>query len=114
MKLTDKVAIVTGSAGGIGRAIALAFAREGAHLVVCDINGDGTARVGQEIEGLFSRSLALQVDVTEGHQVDAMVRRTVEVFGRVDILVNNAGGDGEGKGLRVSDDEWDHVVELNL
>ena len=114
MKLTQKVAIVTGSAGGIGKAIALAFAREGACLVLCDIDGGGVTQAGADVQELGARSLAIQVDVTEGRQVNAMIERTVETFGRVDILVNNAGGDGTGRGLDVSDEEWDRVVELNL
>jgi 3-oxoacyl-[acyl-carrier protein] reductase len=114
MKLTEKVAIVTGSAAGIGKAIAFAFAREGARLVLCDIDGDAVTRTGRELQEVCPPSLALQIDVTEGDQVKAMVEKTVSTFGTVDILVNNAGGDGGGGGVMVSEDDWDRVVELNL
>jgi NAD(P)-dependent dehydrogenase (short-subunit alcohol dehydrogenase family) len=114
MKLTDKVAIVTGSAGGIGKAIAAAFAREGARLVLCDIDSNGVTRARQELQELCPSSLALQVDVTKGDEVDSMVEKAVASFGAVDILVNNAGGDGSCTGVMVSDAEWDRVIELNL
>jgi NAD(P)-dependent dehydrogenase (short-subunit alcohol dehydrogenase family) len=114
MKLADRVAIVTGAAAGIGRAIALAFAREGAHVVLADVNGAGVDQVRQELEPQSPRSWSLQVDVTESSQVDEMVGKAVEAFGRVDILVNNAGGGGGVSGLMVSDADWDRVIALNL
>jgi 3-oxoacyl-[acyl-carrier protein] reductase len=114
MKLTDRVAIVTGSAGGIGKAIAAAFAREGARLVLCDIDANGVTRTRQELQELCPSSLALQIDVTHGDQIGAMVEKTVATFGGVDILVNNVGGDWSRSGVMVSDAEWDRVIELNL
>ena len=114
MRLADKVAIVTGSANGIGRAIALAFAREGAHVVVSDIDETGVKRTQHELHELLARSCALHADVTDPAQVEAMVAKAVETFGRVDILVNNAGGGGGVSGLMLSDEEWDRIVKLNL
>ncbi len=114
MKLTDKVAIVTGSATGIGKAIASAFAYEGANVVLCDIDADGMKQVEQEFQRQKGRSRVILVDVMERSQVEAMVAETVEAFGRVDILVNNAGGGGGVSGLMLNDEEWDRIVDLNL
>lgn len=114
MKLTDKVAIVTGSATGIGKAIASTFVREGANVVLCDIDADGMKQVEQEFTLQHRRSCVKLVDVTVRSQVEAMVAKTVEAFGRVDILVNNAGGGGGVRGLMLNDEEWDRIVELNL
>jgi NAD(P)-dependent dehydrogenase (short-subunit alcohol dehydrogenase family) len=114
LKLTDKVAIVTGAAAGIGKAIALAFAREGAHVVLADVNGAGVQQVQQELQPPSPGSCALEVDVTERSQVEAMVERAVGTFGRVDILVNNAGGGGGVSGLMIADGDWDRIVQLNL
>jgi 3-oxoacyl-[acyl-carrier protein] reductase len=114
MKLTDKVAIVTGSATGIGKAIASTFVREGANVVLCDIDADGMKQVEQEFTLQHRRSCVKLVDVTVRSQVEAMVAKTVEAFGRVDILVNNAGGGGGVSGLMLNDEEWDRIVELNL
>jgi len=114
VKLADKVAIVTGSANGIGRAIALAFAREGAHVVVSDIDEAGAKRTQSELHAVLAGSCALHADVTDTAQVEAMVAKAVETFGRVDILVNNAGGGGGVSGLMLSGEEWDRIVKLNL
>src|SRR6516162_9039990 len=103
MRLANKVAIVTGSANGIGRAIALAFAREGAHVVVSDIDETGVQRTQHELQESLARSCALRADVTDRSQVEAMVAKAVETFGRVDILVNNAGGGGGVTGLMLTD-----------
>jgi NAD(P)-dependent dehydrogenase (short-subunit alcohol dehydrogenase family) len=114
MKLTDKVAIVTGAAAGIGRAIALAFAREGAHVVLADVEGERVKQVEQELQQQSPRSWSVQANVTERSQVEAMVEKAVGTFGRVDILVNNAGGGGGVNGLMVSDEDWDRIITLNL
>jgi 3-oxoacyl-[acyl-carrier protein] reductase len=114
MKLTDKVAIVTGAAAGIGKAIALAFAREGAHVVLADVDGAGVERVQQELQPQSPRSRSIRTDVTERAQVEAMVETAVGTFGRVDILVNNAGGGGGVSGLMISDEDWDRIIDLNL
>jgi NAD(P)-dependent dehydrogenase (short-subunit alcohol dehydrogenase family) len=90
MQLTDQVAIITGSARGIGSAIALCLAREGARTIVADINAAGAWEAAAEIEALGRRAIAVETDVAGQDQVQAMVERAIE-FGRVDILVNNAG-----------------------
>jgi NAD(P)-dependent dehydrogenase (short-subunit alcohol dehydrogenase family) len=115
LKITDKAAIVTGAGGGIGRAIALQLAAEGAVVVVADIDGEGAEGVVQEIRKDGGKALALQVDVTDEGAVDRMVRRAVEDFGAVDILVNNAGGGSTSSlVIKLAAEDWDRTVELNL
>jgi citronellol/citronellal dehydrogenase len=96
--LAGRVAIVTGSSRGIGRAVALGLARRGCHIVVAAKSVESTERlpgsihtVAKEIEKLGARALAIQVDARRSEQIDQMVARTLEQFGKVDILVNNAG-----------------------
>src|SRR5688572_23712688 len=91
MQLADHVAIITGSARGIGRATALSLAREGVNIVVADINAAGAQDAAAEIENLGRQVLAVHVDVADHAQVQALVQRAMETFGRIDILVNNAG-----------------------
>ncbi|NMM90820.1 short-chain dehydrogenase [Rhodococcus sp. SRB_17] len=90
MQLLDKVALVTGAAQGLGRSIALAMAREGANLVLCDLQEDKLAEVSAEIEALGRKSLALRCDVSSKDQVVETFARAAEHFGTVHILVNNA------------------------
>ncbi|RJF98208.1 SDR family NAD(P)-dependent oxidoreductase [Noviherbaspirillum saxi] len=91
MKLKDKVAVVTGAAGGLGRGIALSFAREGARVVVCDINEAALAPVKAEIQELGAECLALHCDVSDSESVNAMFARIDTHLGTTHILVNNAG-----------------------
>ena len=93
MKLSGKVAIVTGSRQGIGRAFALGFAKEGADVVVCDrvIEDGKLEEAAKEIEAMGSGALALQVDITSEADVEQLVQKTLEKFGRIDVLINNAG-----------------------
>jgi len=116
MRLKDKVAIVTGAAQGIGQGTAMRFAREGAHVAVCDINAEGVKKVSQDILALGCKSLWFEVDVSNTAQVNAMVQKTVESFGRIDILVNNAGGGFNlpNKLEEITDEIWDRVVDANL
>jgi NAD(P)-dependent dehydrogenase (short-subunit alcohol dehydrogenase family) len=116
MRLKDKVAIVTGAAQGIGQAIAMRFAREGAHVAVCDINAEGIKKVSQDILTLGQKSLWFEVDVTNSSQVDGMVKKIAGTFGRIDILVNNAGGgfNTPNKLEEVTDEIWHKVVDVNL
>jgi NAD(P)-dependent dehydrogenase (short-subunit alcohol dehydrogenase family) len=92
MRLKDKVAVVTGGANGIGRAIALNFAREGASIVIADIDLDGGRRVVKEIKALKRGAIAVKTDVTRREDINRMVKATLDEFGVIDILVNNAGG----------------------
>src|SRR3990170_3933363 len=90
MRLRDKIAIVTGGASGIGRAIVLGFAREGAYVVVADIDEEGGLRTVQEVGGLGRKGLFVKTDVSRAADIKNLVDRTLSLFGRIDILVNNA------------------------
>lgn len=89
-RLDNKISVITGAASGIGRASALRFAREGAAVVVADINLDGARTVAKEIEAAGGRALALGVDVADEAQLKSMIDETVGAFGRIDVLFNNA------------------------
>lgn len=114
MILEDKVAIVTGAAQGIGRAIALLLAKEGAHIVVSDINLPKAQETAQEIEALGRKALPIQVNVVRLEDVEKMVTAVIEHFGRVDILVNNAGITRDRLILRMTEEDWDAVLDVNL
>jgi NAD(P)-dependent dehydrogenase (short-subunit alcohol dehydrogenase family) len=115
MKLKDRVAVVTGGAKGIGRSICIAFAMEGADIVIADILRNEARSVVEEIEGLGRRAISCEVDVRKPEQVLRAVDQTVEAFGRIDILVNNAGIMGKRNFLWLGDDEnWRNVVEVQL
>ena len=91
MDFLEKVTVITGGGMGIGEAIARAFAREGAHVVIGDVKVDLARKVVEEIKGTGRKGLALQADVSVKEDVDRMVDETLRVFGKIDILVNNAG-----------------------
>jgi len=112
--LTDRVAIVTGSGRGIGKGIALGFAQAGAHVVGCARTVEEIEATADEIRALGRKSLAIRTDVRESEQVDDMVRKTVEEFGRIDILVNNAGGLFVVAVLDMSERAWDAIIRENL
>jgi 3-oxoacyl-[acyl-carrier protein] reductase len=114
MQLADHVAIITGSARGIGRATALSLAREGANIVVADINAAGAQDAAAEIENLGRRVLAVHVDVADHVQVQALVQRAMETFGRIDILVNNAGNASLAPLLDTTVEDWDRTIKIHL
>jgi meso-butanediol dehydrogenase/(S,S)-butanediol dehydrogenase/diacetyl reductase len=111
--LDGKVALVTGAARGIGRAISLRFARDGADVVTADLNEAGARETAAEIEGLGRRALALGVDVTRQDQINAMIRQAVSRFGRIDVLANNAGVVRVERLLDVTEAHWDFVLDVN-
>ncbi len=113
-RLEEKVAIVTGASRGIGKAIALRLAREGADLVVTATTTEGAERTAEEIRSLGRRSLATALDVAVYSQAEELVRKTRETFGRIDILVNNAGITRDNLLARMSQDEWEAVLKVNL
>ncbi|MDD5477728.1 MAG: 3-oxoacyl-[acyl-carrier-protein] reductase [Candidatus Omnitrophica bacterium] len=114
MRLKDKVALVTGGARGIGRAIALAFAKEGAGIVVADVNLEVAQKTALEIEGLGVKALALEMDVTNYDKVEEGINKILDKMGKVDILVNNAGITKDNLLLRMSPADWDAVINVNL
>ena len=110
-----KVAFVTGAGSGIGRATALAFAYEGASVVVADISEQNAQETVRLIEGLGGRALAVRCDVTRTEDVKAALDETIETFGRLDAAFNNAGVENEVKAMAdVTEEEWDRIVAINL
>lgn len=114
-RLDGKVAVITGAASGIGRATALLFAREGASVLVADVNEPGGQEVVQAITAAQGRATFLPVDVSRSAEVAAMIRAAVEQFGGLDVLFNNAGIAGESRWLAESSEEnWHRVLAVNL
>ncbi|MCM8796186.1 MAG: 3-oxoacyl-[acyl-carrier-protein] reductase [Candidatus Omnitrophica bacterium] len=114
MRLKDKVAIVTGGGRGIGRAIALMFAREGADIAIWDVNLEDAKETAIQIEVLGRNALALCVDVTNFENIQEGLNKVLDKFKKVDILVNNAGITRDNLLLRMSEEEWDAVLNVNL
>ncbi|RJO65514.1 MAG: 3-oxoacyl-[acyl-carrier-protein] reductase [Candidatus Omnitrophota bacterium] len=114
MRLKGKVAVVTGGARGIGKEIALLYAKEGADVAVGDVNSAEAENTAKEIEGLGRKSLELLLDVTDYDKVEEAVNKILDKFGRIDILVNNAGITKDNLLLRMSQAEWDAVLSVNL
>src|SRR5215203_6069523 len=110
-----KVAFVTGAGGGIGRAAALEFAREGASVVVSDIAELSVRETARQIEELGGHALAVGCDVTRSEDVKAALDQTLETFGRLDAAFNNAGVEQEKKAAaELAEEEWDRIVAINL
>ena len=115
MDLTGKVAIVTGSGRGIGREIALRLAQAGADVTVCDIGNPIPAEeTSEEIKKLGRKSLVVMGNVSIAEDVTQIVDTTVTTWGRVDILVNNAGITRDTLAMRMTEEEWDNVITVNL
>jgi NAD(P)-dependent dehydrogenase (short-subunit alcohol dehydrogenase family) len=112
--LTDQVAIITGGGAGIGRAIALAFAKAGADIVIAEKIPERAEEAAQRVRDLGRRALAIPTDVLESDQIRAAVTRADETFGRIDILVNNAGGVAYNYFLEQSERSWRRHLEMNL
>lgn len=114
MKLKNKVSIVTGGGQGIGKAICLAFAREGSDLVVADILPKTAEETSKEIKALGRRSFPFEIDVSNGKQIKEMVSKVLDSYGRIDILVNVAGIAIKSPIENVSEKDWDKVIAVNL
>lgn len=114
MNLKGKVALVTGGAQGIGKAIAVKLAKEGADVVIADINIDLAQSVQAEMKTWGVSALALKADVSNSHEVEDLVKKVQERFPALDILVNNAGITKDGLLVRVSEEDWDRVLRVNL
>ena len=113
-QLSGKVALITGGGSGIGRALCLGLAEEGATVVVCDVNHEAAEAAAAEIAQRGGQSLAIAVDVSSADGVTAMVDRALSYAGRVDVLVNAAGIWPRHPFLEVSEAEWRQVLEVNL
>ncbi|MBZ9569773.1 SDR family oxidoreductase [Patescibacteria group bacterium] len=114
MDLKDKVAIITGARRGMGRTHALVLAKAGAKVVVSDISEKDCQKVVEEIKKGGGQALAIKCDVSKKEEVDEMVKKTVEEFGKVDILVNNAGIAQFKPFLELTEEEWDRTLDINL
>ena len=113
-RLENRIAIVTGAGQGIGRAIALGMAREGAALVIADLNEANAGAVKREIERVGGKASALYTDISNEESVRGMIDHTLNEYGRVDILVNNAGIFPTSSLEEMAEEEWDRVIGTNL
>jgi dihydroanticapsin dehydrogenase len=113
-RLKEKVAIITGAASGIGRAVAQLFAREGARVVISDINAEGGAETAETISEFGGEAFFLKTDVTQKKDVEQLVDATVSAYRGIDILVNNAGLLLFGTILKTREEDWDRMVNVNL
>ncbi|MBP2638142.1 MAG: fabG 2 [Firmicutes bacterium] len=114
MRLKDKVAVVTGSARGLGKSMVLRMAAEGAAVVVSDINYDACVAVKSEIEQAGGVAAAIKCDVTKREEVEFLIQETVKLFSKVDIMVNNAGITRDAQMIKMTDEQWDLVLATNL
>ncbi len=114
MKLKDKNVFITGSGQGIGKQIAIAMAKEGANVAVSDINIENAGAAAQEIRSLGRKSIAIKLDVSKQNEVIAAFETFKNEFGVIDILVNNAGITKDTLVIRMKDDDWDAVINVNL
>ena len=112
--LADKIAVVTGAGRGIGRAVALAYAKMGADVVCVSRTEENSAKAAAEVEAIGRRAWAVAVDVSDTAAVNAAAKGILESTGRVDILVNNAGVTRDNLLMRMSEEEWDTVIDTNL
>jgi NAD(P)-dependent dehydrogenase (short-subunit alcohol dehydrogenase family) len=114
MILSEKIAIITGGGSGIGEAIAKTFSREGAHIVVGDINLDLAKKTVKDIEGMGRKGLAIEMDVSMKGDIDRLVNETMRAFGKIDILINNAGISQLPQSILELDIEtWEKVTNIN-
>jgi len=114
MQLQGQVAFITGAGRGIGKAIALRFAREGADIAVVDLNGEWAQATGQEIEGLGRRVFIKTADVSDYDQIQATVGEAAAALGKLDILVNNAGIGKAQRFLEISKENWERHLHIHL
>ncbi|MCL7745742.1 3-oxoacyl-[acyl-carrier-protein] reductase [Halalkalibacter alkaliphilus] len=114
MRLKGKVAIITGASRGIGEATAKKFAIEGAKLALVDVNKTEVERTSTMIQELGGESIALEGDVTDRQNVENIMEETVAQYGRIDIVVNNAGITNDAKLVKMTEAQWDSVINVNL
>lgn len=114
MQLSEKVAIITGGANGIGKVTAAQFLKEGAKVVISDVNEEAGAKALDELSAISKDILFVQANVSSSEQVNNMVEATLKTFGRIDILVNNAGITIDGLLVKMDDSSWEKVLDVNL
>ncbi|NOY52179.1 MAG: 3-oxoacyl-[acyl-carrier-protein] reductase [Deltaproteobacteria bacterium] len=114
MSLQGKVALVTGSAQGIGKSIAQALSRDGADCIISDVNLEMAEKTAEEIRAVGRKAIALQANVADAEEVSEMIRKGIDEFGKIDILVNNAGITRDGLLMRMKEEDWDLVLSINL
>ena len=112
--LEDKVALVTGSARGLGQAIAIKLAESGASIALCDLNKDWLSETKSMIEEIGCKVICYQLDVSNSESVNESIKRVEDDFSKIDILVNNAGITKDNLLMRMSEDDWDAVLNVNL
>lgn len=114
MSLEGKVAVITGGSQGIGKAIALFLAGKKADVVICDINEEVGGETVKEIEALGVRSSFFQVNVTKSEEAVSVIDKVLDNYGKIDILINNAGVTRDGLLMRMKEEDWDLVLNVNL
>jgi len=115
MKLKDKIALVTGSSRGVGRAVALGLAKQGANVVVnYTSNENAASEVVETIQSMGGKAIAVKADVAQKAEAENLVNSAVDTFGRLDILVNNAGFTRPSMMIKMTEDQWDQVVDIHL
>ena len=115
MKLKDKIALVTGSSRGVGRAVALGLAKQGANVVVNYTSNENAANeVVETIQSMGGKAIAVKADVAQKAEAENLVNSAIDTFGRLDILVNNAGFTRPAMMIKMTEDQWDQVVDIHL
>lgn len=114
MRLESKVSIITGAGQGIGQATALKFAKEGAKVAVCDINMEKVAETVRLVKEMGGEAIGFKVDVTDKDSIAAMIQGVMTKWGRIDTLVNNAGIVQDAQFKKMSEDQFDRVIDVNL
>ena len=114
MKLAQRIAVITGAGSGIGQAIALLFAREGAHLLIADVNEGAAHETASRVVAAGGTCTAIRVDVSQPEQVQHMIEQAQRTYGRLDILCNNAGIGSTTDVVACKPDEWDRVMTVNV
>ncbi|HUS97338.1 MAG TPA: glucose 1-dehydrogenase [Hyphomicrobiaceae bacterium] len=113
MQLQGKIALITGAGQGIGRATALAYAAEGADLVLADLNAEALAEVQKAVEAKGRRAISIEADLGDVEAIDAMVTTAIKQFGRIDVLVNNAGVTRKAFMMDITEADWDRIHRVN-